>query len=232
MTTKTILSRPDTTDMVIVHRCFRRQFEALPALIRSVPDGDAERASVVLGFLTELAMALHHHHLAEDQVMWPILLERLDDGATVLRMEEQHERIAELLDLALTQGSAFRTSAREHRGDQLATTLTALSVALNTHLDDEEAVILPLVREHLTVEEWAGVGEAGHAAIPKDRMLVFLGYLLIGTTKDERAFFLARSPLAARIAWKVMGRRRFEADYRRIYGRCSNSALSAGPTSR
>ncbi|SNS42641.1 hypothetical protein [Rhodococcoides kyotonense] len=63
-------------------------------------------------------------------------------------------------------------------------------------------------------------------------MLVILGYILLSATREERAFFLARSPLPARIAWRLVGRRTFEADYRRVYGQPPKKAVSAGPTSR
>lgn len=226
------MTKPDTTTMIIVHRCFRDQFAALPALIHGVPDGDASRAGVLVDFLTELTTALHYHHVAEDEALWPLLMSRVDDTSSILKMEEQHERIGELIDLALAHASAFRTSGRDHRGQVLASTLHALSTALNEHLDEEEAVALPLAEQHVTVAEWAHVGEVGHASIAKDRMLVVLGYILHSATPDQRSFFLAQNPLAARVAWKLLGRRKFEADFRRVYGHPSKNAVKAGPTSR
>lgn len=225
-------TQPDTNNMVIIHQCFRDQFAALPTLIHSIPDGDATRAGVVVDFLTELTTALHYHHVAEDEALWPVLLGRVKDTSAILSMEEQHERIGELIDLALGQASAFRSSARSRRGDALADTLTSLSTALNEHLDDEEAIALPLAEQHLTIEEWALVGEIGHASIPKNRMLVILGYILHSATPDQRTFFLAQNPLAARLAWKLLGKRKFEADYQRVYGYPSKNAVNAGPTSR
>lgn len=219
--------------MVIIHQCFRTQFADLPALIRAVPDGDADRAGILVDFIGELTTALHYHHVGEDEAMWPVILERMDgDVAPILELEEQHERIGELIDRVLALASAFRTSARDHRGELLAATLAELSTALDEHLDEEESVALPLVEQLLDVQEWARVGEIGHASIPKDRMLVILGYILLSATPSQRDFFLAQSPLAARIAWKIMGRRKFEADYRRVHGQASKNALNAGPTSR
>lgn len=224
MTTTRTSGRPDTTNMIVIHRCFRTQFAALPSLVRDVPDGDAARAGVVVDFLGELTTALHHHHVGEDEVLWPLLLDRSDDRARIFELEEQHERIGELLETSLAQASAFRGGARSSRGDRLADVLAALSAALNTHLDDEEAVALPLAEQHLTVAEWAAVGDVGHAAIPKDRMLVFLGYILHSASPEQRAYFLAQSPLAARLAWRFVGKRTFEADYRRVHGRRSSRA--------
>ncbi len=228
MTTTHTSGRPDTTDMIVIHRCFRTQFAALPSLVRAVADGDSARAGIVVDFLGELTTALHHHHVGEDEVLWPLLLERADDHARILELEEQHERIGELIDASLAQASAFRTSARPSRGERLADMLTSLSAALNTHLDDEEALALPLAEQHLTVAEWAAVGEVGHASIPKDRMLVFLGYILHSASPEQRAFFLAQSPFAARLAWRFVGKRTFEADYRRVHGRAPTSGAAEG----
>jgi hypothetical protein len=44
-----------------------------------------------------LGTGLHQHHTGEDELMWPLLLERAPANAVlILRVEEQHERIAEL----------------------------------------------------------------------------------------------------------------------------------------
>jgi hypothetical protein len=50
-------------------------------------------------------------------------------------------------------------------------------------------------------------------------MLIQLGFILLGTTPADRAAFLAKLPVPPRIAWRLVGRRRFAAEYRRIYGR-------------
>jgi hemerythrin-like domain-containing protein len=220
MTTPTAHAQPDTTEMVVVHDLFRREFGNLPGLVRDVPPGDVERAAVVVEFLQELASGLHHHHTGEDELMWPLLLERATaDAALVLRMEEQHERIAVIHGRAVEQAATFAATASAADGERLATTLTALVAALDEHLREEEDHVLPLVERHLTVPEWEALGERGRAGLSKDRMLIQLGFILLGTTPADRAAFLAKLPVPARIAWRLVGRRRFAAEYRRIYGR-------------
>ena len=220
MTTPTTRARPDTSEMVVVHDLFRREFGNLPGLVRGVDAGDVARAEVVVAFVRELAEGLHHHHTGEDELMWPLLLERArTDAALVLRMEEQHERIAALHDRAVDQAAAFAAAADPGDGERLARTLTTLAAALDEHMREEEDHILPLVEEHLTVAEWEALGERGRAGIPKDRQLVQLGFILLGTSPEDRTAFLAQLPVPARIAWRLVGRRRFAAEYRRIYGR-------------
>ena len=83
-------TKPDTHAMVVVHRVFRREFDLLPDLIEGVRAGDTERAAVLAEHLTGLVGALHHHHQAEDDLIWPLLLERATlHQDLVHRMEAQ-----------------------------------------------------------------------------------------------------------------------------------------------
>jgi hemerythrin-like domain-containing protein len=219
-TTTTEAVRPDTRDMVMVHNTFRRCFGDLPGLVRGVAAGDTERAAVVADFFTEVATGLHHHHTNEDEYLWPMLLDRVPaDQEFVLRAEEQHQRVAGLLETAQAQVGAFRAGARVEIRDAFAATLIALDAALCEHMADEERYILPLAEANLTVAEWEGLGERGRAGMPKDRMLVQVGYLVEGLPADQRRHFLRRLPLLARVAWLLVGRRTYEQEIRRIYGR-------------
>ena len=102
----------------------------------------------------------------------------------------------ELLELARTQVPPFRAAARGADRDALAATLTELDTVLREHMADEERYVLPLVEEHLTVAEWAALGERGRAGIPKDRLLIQLGWMLDGTSAADRREFLSHLPLA------------------------------------
>ncbi|MGN6612052.1 MAG: hemerythrin domain-containing protein, partial [Angustibacter sp.] len=89
----------DTRDMVTVHRFLRREFRLLPAAVERVGDGDVARAAVVADHLELLTGVLHHHHTAEDNNLWPLMLERVPDELAPLveLMESQHHRVDELL---------------------------------------------------------------------------------------------------------------------------------------
>ncbi len=214
-----VADRPQTWEMVVVHRFFRREFGALPALVRGVPAGDVARAAVVLAHLRELTETLHHHHSAEDELVWPLLLERVDlERPLVLRMEEQHERVAALLERAQVQAGAFGQDGSPAAGEALAVTLTSLSAALEEHLDDEELQVLPVAERHMTLAEWDAVGERARASLPKDRVLVLLGHLLEGCSPEEARRVLGHLPLPARLAWRLVGRRAYRAERAVIYG--------------
>src|SRR6478736_8119138 len=85
---------PDTRDMITVHRFLRREFRLAPGLVERVAPGDVQRAGVVGRHLDFMSEFLHHHHSAEDAVLWPVLVERVPDELAPLveLMEAQHER--------------------------------------------------------------------------------------------------------------------------------------------
>ncbi|HZO70165.1 MAG TPA: hemerythrin domain-containing protein [Kribbellaceae bacterium] len=72
----TIGTKPDTQDMVIVHRAFRREFRLMPDLVADVADGNVRRAAVLAGHCRDIATGLQHHHETEDDLLWPVLLAR------------------------------------------------------------------------------------------------------------------------------------------------------------
>ena len=106
----------DTRDMVVVHDSIRRQFGQAPALVRGVAPGDTDRAAVVADHLDLLGALLHHHHVGEDRLLWPVLQPRVpaDVAATVARMESQHDGIAEAQATVTT--ARRRLARRSGRG--------------------------------------------------------------------------------------------------------------------
>ena len=205
----------DTWDMVLVHKSFRRDFRMLPALVRAVPDGDTARSEIVGFHVDVVARALHHHHTAEDDLIWPLLLERAAPQAELVhRMEAQHRRLHEPLERLTELNPRWRAQAQVPVRDELANLIAQASAALDEHLADEEREILPIVEQHLTPAEWAAVGERGKEYLPKGRLaLVFLGALFEEATPAEKARFLNELPPPARLIWRLFGDRVY-AGYR------------------
>ena len=211
----------DTFEMVVVHRAFRREFGRAPGLIRKVADGDRGRSEIVAEHLAFLTDGLHHHHAAEDELLWPVLLERVGelDGGLVHRMETQHQTVAALVARAGELLPSWRATADATIGEELANTFEKMSVALDEHLTDEEVEILPLCAQHLTPAEWRAVGERGQEGIPKGaRAFVSLGGLLEDATPQERTKFLALLPLPARVLWPLVGKGIYRREVARVQG--------------
>jgi hemerythrin-like domain-containing protein len=200
----------ETHDMVVVHRVFRRELALLPRMVRAVAPGDLAQAGVVVAHAQEMTSMLHHHHTAEDELVWPRLRDRARlDPVLLERMESQHHVVGELLDELDVALPRFGQTADPARGAALASVLDRVSAALDEHLDEEETAILPVVARTLTVAEWEELARRGMSAMSKARLLVILGHILEEADDDERAAFLQHVPLPARVAYRLVGRRRY-----------------------
>ena len=58
-----------TSDMVLVHKVFRRELRLLAVLISDAGLGDLQRATALAAHSDELATALRHHHQAEQDLL-------------------------------------------------------------------------------------------------------------------------------------------------------------------
>ncbi|MET7423105.1 hemerythrin domain-containing protein [Dactylosporangium sp. NPDC005555] len=213
----TTVERPWVQEMIVVHRVFRRESRLLPELVRGVRPGDVERARFLAGMVREYDKGLHSHHTTEDALLWPKLLARVDlDADLVLRMEQQHDVVAKGLHTVMGRLATWERDASASARDGLAEAMDEHRRDLLVHLDEEERSVLPLVSEHITVAEWAELGETGRSHTPKDKLLFMLGALLEEATPDETARFLSHLPVPARILWRTVGRRQYAKQMRKV----------------
>ncbi|MFG3255701.1 hemerythrin domain-containing protein [Streptomyces sp. NPDC048172] len=209
----------NTTDLVLAHRLFRKEFAAVPGLVRRVPAGDKARAGTVGAHLAGLLHMLDDHHKAEDEIVWPRLNSDTDVPPTTMRrMEEQHERIAEDLEEIERLLPVWRESAAPEAGDRLAAAVATMTPALAEHLDDEEKLVLPLVHGRFTQREWDRLSERGRDAVPKNKQIYMLGELLASADDQQRADYMRRLPPPVRLLWPVVGRLVHRRQYRALHG--------------
>jgi len=170
----------DTSHMYKVHAMFRREFALLPALVRSVPDKDEERAAMVTGHIRLLSLVLHHHHSGEDAVAWPALLARAPrEIDPVVHLVEGHHQAIEgfLTDIDALLGT-WASGAAAEDGEALAVVLERLAVALYEHMGLEEKLVLPLAERHIFASEWDKMVADEAASIPPEVGPVLAGMLM------------------------------------------------------
>ena len=223
----TVEQPPDTHEMVVIHRAFRRESQLLASLIAAVPDGDIGRSRVLAAHLRWYHLGLQNHHHGEDELIWPLLHARLGTPADVLvRMEGQHACVAEMLDRLMPALLAWEASAGEQARERLVSELTSHRAVLLEHLDDEESQLLPLARRYLTQEEWNALGEHFVAVTPKKQLLIFLGAVLEDADPSERSKILSAMPLLPRLIWRSMGRTVYARHLHKVRGRPTMSPQS------
>ena len=210
-------ARPFTHSMVVIHRGIRRESRLLAEMIGATRPGDRRRARALTAHLSDYLIALHNHHHGEDELIWPLLLSRVDlDAAVVLRMAAQHEKVAATLARIRGLIGPWPRTADAAGRDALVAALTEHRAVLVEHLDDEEANLLPLAERHLTEAEWNAQGEHFALHTPKTKILTLLGVVLEDATPQERTEFLAGLPAPARAIWRLYGERHHAARMRRL----------------
>ena len=210
----------DTSDMLHIHALFRRAFTDLPGLVRGVDDGDRERMRHVAGHTREVAAALHHHHDGEDLLLWDTLEQRAPACALhVGLMRSQHATTAAQLERLEAVLPSWEAAAEAVARDHVADQLDEIRDTLLAHLGQEETQILPTAASVMSQREWNMLHEHGMASIPKDKLLLQLGWILEIIPADERpAWLRSNLPAPARVLWKVVGRRQFAAHRAKVYG--------------
>jgi hemerythrin-like domain-containing protein len=201
---------PAVAEIVAVHRVFRREFAVLPALVRGVADGDAARAAVVARHARMILRGLRTHDRGEDGALWPPLLDRAPQAGVLLtRLRAQHEAIAVLVDHLQPLLDAWDPGGAAAAREPVAAAASALYPILVTHLDAEDAQVLPLVEAHFTEAEWDAVARPSRGVIPRQQTPLMFGAVLEEATDAERELLLAPVPLPIRFLLRTVGARKY-----------------------
>ena len=208
--------RPNVHEMYVIHRVFRREFTALPGLVRATPANDLVRAQIVGVHLRLVLGGLHMHHTGEDEVLWPRLLERAAPSTNLVEtMQSQHERVDAYADQVAPLLDDWMATGSPVRGEQLARRLEDFAGALFEHLDLEEREVLSLISRHITVAEWNSLGAHGRGAMSPRQLPILFGCILEDADKQERKMMLATLPLPVRLLMTTVG----AGQYRRYINR-------------
>jgi Hemerythrin HHE cation binding domain len=205
--------RPDTSDMAAVHKVFRSSLATAPDFIDSAA-GDAERRTLIANYYANLTAFLDAHHNGEEEIIFPRLIERAPEHrSTVERGERQHAEVVGLM-LAVNESVALWEVKGDSEAPETLRCLHALDSVLSPHLDQEEAEIVPLAAEYLTVEEWGSL--PGHAMgnFEGDKIWLIMGLIRENFTPEQRDAMLEHMPPPARQMWQNMG----EASFSELIG--------------
>ncbi len=208
-------ARPDVNDMYAVHGVFRDTLGAAPRLVGGIDPGDAERVALIANYYDNVLSFLEAHHDSEEVVVFPLLRERCaGEGELVDRMAEQHQEAIRLLEEARSSLSAWQKGdAASQKAAEDA--LVALHAQLLVHLDDEEAQVLPLAADNLSLEEWGALPGHGLANFHRDKIWMILGLIRQRMDDGQRAAMLENMPPPAVEMWTGFGEQAFK-DYSEV----------------
>ncbi|MET0524504.1 MAG: hemerythrin domain-containing protein [Nocardioides sp.] len=184
---------------------FRNAYAESARLVRAGPTPSAERVTFLADHIDFGISMLHHHHEAEDELLYPILIERVPEQAgTTEEVANEHLLVQTAIEASTSACSAWRQQPSAETGETLAASLDELNVVLQPHLDDEEQKVVPLAAVTLTQAEWDAMGEHARAGIPRDKMAVAFGMLLEPLDDSDRAFMKSNLPAPVRMLFPMM----------------------------
>ncbi|HXW81407.1 MAG TPA: hemerythrin domain-containing protein [Acidimicrobiales bacterium] len=196
----------DTRDMVGIHNTFRRALGDAPAQIRAVPDGDHARAEQLGSYLGEVLWLLQAHHEGEDELLYPLLEQRVPEEAELFqRMEAQHASVHVSLEAAKAAAGQFRATGSLADGELAADACQALLAATDGHLSEEEQLVLPLAARAISPPEWGAMPAHALSQYRGDRVWLPFGLAFESMPKDIQDTMLAHLPPPVVAMWSGGG---------------------------
>jgi hemerythrin-like domain-containing protein len=208
--------RPDTLGMRLAHRSMLRDAHRLTELLQQLAatPADRTRAAAVAAYVADYCDSIHHHHTAEDDVLWPVLAASAGPHLDLAELTDDHTALDPLLDRIRAGATAYAARPDEDAATALAVDLAELRDLLEEHIADEEASVLPAIEEHMSVRDWAAV----EGAIRKRATLSFEApRVLAVVTPEERRAIEAEGGLVLRLVLAVLVPP-FRRRERRVFG--------------
>ncbi len=213
-------STPDLLGITLAHRAMITDLLRLTDLAEAVRDRDVictpGHARAISHYIELLCDSIHHHHVCEDTVMWPVIQSSVGDHLDLSELTEDHAALEPRLAQLRARAAAFRLSMGDRQiGGLMALELGELAALLTDHVNDEEIELFPLITAHVSVQDWASV----EAAVRDGARMSFDGPRSLAVmTDDERAAFTQQTGIGPRILLAVLrlAHRRRE---RAVFGR-------------
>lgn len=202
---------PNLAMMDMVHRAFERDINRLAAVVAERPT-DPARVEAISTSWDLFYTLLENHHRAEDEALWPVLIEvHPPAAAVVLDMEQQHATLDLLLKDADYSMREWRADPGDpQKADGAAADLRDIATFAPRHLAEEESRALPLVAEYLTADQWAGF--TGYNMQLNAGTQATMSWLAEGKPADVRAMIWSFVPEEIRLGPAV----EWSADYDRM----------------
>lgn len=213
----------DLLPMYLMHHAFRRDLARFAAAVAGTPVEDRHAWRALTARWARFARVLHLHHAGEDEILWPLLLERVDRAGepsartTLQAMEDEHEEIDPLLSGCAEGLASLAAGGDADTRAALVVRMTATRERLGQHLGHEESEAMALVQRHLTPAEWDALHpEFGKHYTPQDGLFALPWVLhdLPSELRPRALSFVGRGPA---LVWRLLLRVPFALRERRIF---------------
>lgn len=205
--------------LLLAHRAMLKDLNRVTALVAGHHRFDLKRAAAVAGYIDDLCDSIHHHHRAEDDILWPVLEASAGPHVDLTELTDDHAVLDPKLHRVRAGAAALRATGAVPPA--LAADLADIRDTLHEHIADEERTIIPLIRRHVSVKDWNEV-EAGVRG--RGAKMSFEAPRVIAVARpDELRTMLAEGGIALKIMLKVMPAM-FRRRERKVFGTPSATA--------
>lgn len=140
--------------LLLAHRAMLRDLDRLATLTADLAGRglDRKRAAAIADYLTDFCDSIHHHHSAEDDVLWPVLERDAGPHVDLSELTDDHA----VLDpkLARIRAGAAALKSGGSVAPELAADMADLRDTLHEHIADEERTIIPLIKKYVSDADW------------------------------------------------------------------------------
>nr|PNR27802.1 hypothetical protein PHYPA_029954 [Physcomitrium patens] len=177
---------------VFFHKAIRVEVGRLHRDALAVENGTEEDIHALIDRYRFLRTIYKHFCSAEDEVILPALDSRVKNVAHSYSLEhkvesDQFDQIAQLLSNPLAEDGRVASSLHS----QLGSCTEALHTTLCQHLSKEEEQVFPLLMQHFTYKEQAGLVWQFICCIPVNLMEKFLPWLASSLSDEDRQQMVA-----------------------------------------
>ena len=190
----------DQTGMYVMHHALRRDFVRFVAAVQNTPVSEQEVWTALERRWDRFADILHHHHGAEDDNLWPVLLKHAEqsgseeDRQLLADMAAEHARIDPALKGCRQAFAEMREHPCEDHRNALETRLSEAQEGLLQHLAHEERQALPMLQRTLSEEENKTFDKAAERAYPMKMIPFLLPWAMDEVPDEARERLLATTP--------------------------------------
>ena len=197
MTETMTFTPPDFLEgIIVVHGAMLRDADRLPRAIDAVTTAEAARA--VQRWFVKFAREVEHHHLREDDVVWPMLIEReAAFGDSLDTLQADHHALDAAIERTRTGLAALVNDLSA--SPEAVAAAAALSQLLADHLEREEAVMFPALAHVFTAETFTELEDELFKATPKRLIAFELPFAFDGLPGERVADKMAEMPAVIRL---------------------------------
>jgi hemerythrin-like domain-containing protein len=191
----------ETGDMRVVHEALLAAFDAADGLVAAAGT-DAEKVATVATFFENVLEFLHVHHEGEDELLYPRIMDRCTEHATLLeQIEKEHALLNEPMATARAAIVSWEATPTADTGAIVATSLDIVEGTLRPHLKIEEELVLPIAAAHVSQEEWGELPAHSMQSFSADKPWLPFGLILEQLSEPQRAAMLSHLPVPLREVW-------------------------------